>query len=188
MLTSIGRAAARRVVSAKLTLATPTPALVARPIAVRSLTTSKWSLLAAKATATKPAKAGTKTKATTKKSDSRGRPVKGAVKAKKPAKKAAPKKKKKKVVVKKKVVKKPVKKVLTEEQKLKKKVRELRKTAMLRDEPAYRKPSAYNIYVREAMAGEKGAKLADVAHEFKNISASRKEVSIRDLETMSSKA
>lgn len=167
MLTSIGRAAARRVVSVNRTLttaATPTTAFFARPIAVRSLTTSRWSFLAAKATATKPAKSASKS------SSARG----AATKAKKP--KAAKKKK----AVKKKVAKKPkrpAKKVLTPEQAQKLKIRELKKTALLKEEPSPRRPTPYNLYVREQMAGQPGASLATVAQQYKDVSASEREVS-----------
>lgn len=172
MLTSVGRAAARRVVGASRTLTTgPTAAsaFIARPLAVRSFTSSRWSFMAVKASAS-----------TTKASP--GRPKKpAATKAKKPkaaAKKKKPAKKPKKKVVAKKP-KKKVAKVLTPEEAQRKKIKELKKTALVKEEPATRKPSAYNMYIKEKTMGVSNFKMDEVARGFANLSESEKQVSIR---------
>ena len=180
MLTSVGRAAARRVVasanlnlhrSATNALASRSP-LVLRPAAAseRSFSLSRWSLLAAKADAASDKKTATK------KSSS-------AASAKK---KAAPKKEKaakaKKPAVKKPAAKKKAKKVLTPEEQEKLQLKELKKTALLKEEPTRLPFTSWAIFVAESSPVERARHsdlsemLRAVRTNYDNLSYSEKEV------------
>jgi hypothetical protein len=123
------------------------------------------------ATAAKPKTKATKTSATAKKpaaKKSKAATTKSVAKAKKPkakkkAVKAAPKKR--------------VRKVLTPEEKRKVEVRELKKTALLK-EPKKLPDSTWLVYVSQHLKGEKNVTEAmkQLAETYKNLSASEVEV------------
>lgn len=168
MLTSAGRAAARRVVGSSKAaaldlslaggLAGRSP-LVLRPAAAsvaatRSFSVSPWDLLAAKSESVDGAK---KKKTST-------------TSAKKTTKKPAPKKKKEK-------------KVQTPEEQLKAKVKELKKTALLKEEPSSQPSTAWLVYIVENSPAERpkhenfGETTRALKVQFDNLSPSEKEVS-----------
>lgn len=170
MLTSVGRTAARRVVaSANLNLNLPSvlasrSPLVLRPAAARSFSLSRWNPLAAKTGS------ATTKKSATKKGSAASAEKKAAPKKKMAAKakKAAPKKK--------------AKKVLTPEEQYKLKVKELKKTALLKEQPDNLPNNAWALYVAETVPGEisKHSGMSDMLRSIKanydNLSSSEKQV------------
>lgn len=167
MLTSIGRAAARRTLAStpsKLTSTTATTKLAPRTVAshgalpVRSFSVSAWARAPPASTTEKPAAPKTKKTAA-------AVPKKAKKKTKKTAA-AAPKKAKKK-------------KVLTPEEKEKSELRELKKMALLKG-PTLLPDSAWSVYVSENLPSGQGSltdKIKDVSSSFSELSESEKDVS-----------
>lgn len=182
MLTSIGRAAARRVVAGanvsrsfnKTTnitaslLNTIRPAFVLRPISGRGFSVSRWPLLASKASGTAKKSTSTKKKPTTKTATKK----KAATKTKKAA---APKKKKK------------AKKVLTPEEKKRERISILRRESLLREEPKQLPVSAWSINVAETIPAQRrqGVPMADAIRqtkaEYQNLPSSEMQVCLASL-------
>lgn len=184
MLTSVGRASARRVLfaraSSKLPLASRVLAL--RP-ASRSFTVSRATRSPDAATAAEKAStaAAKKQEARAVKKATTG--AKKPVAKKKPAaKKPAAKKPKAKPKAKKVVIKKPKKpkKVLTPEEANKVAARELKKVALLKEHPSVLGSSAWRVYVSQNVIKGNGtsaaAQMPNVASGYKALSSSAKEV------------
>ncbi|POR31060.1 Uncharacterized protein TPAR_08726 [Tolypocladium paradoxum] len=157
MLTSIGRAAARRAL-ASITTTTGTTKLAPRTVAlhgalpVRSFSVSAWARAAPASTA-KPAASKTKAK---KKAPAKKKTKKTAA--------AAPKKAKKK-------------KAPTPEEKEKSELRELKKMALLKG-PTLLPDSAWSVYVSENLPSGQGTltdKIKEVASRFGGLSESEKD-------------
>ncbi|TEA14184.1 High mobility group protein DSP1 [Colletotrichum sidae] len=149
MLTVIGRAAAQRLAARAAPLVVSRYFFVARVVARRAFSTTRWARLPAQAaasTATKKPKASATKKETTPaaKKVAAKKPAAKKPAAKKPAAKKPAAKKKKKVT--KKV--KP-KRVKTPEELLKLKIRELKTKALLKQEPQPNGRSAWQAYVNE---------------------------------------
>ncbi len=121
--------------------------------------------------------AASKTKATKPSASTAGK--------KKPAKKPAPKKKKKPAAKKKPVPKKKKKivKVLTDEEKLKLRIKELKKTALLKEQPTLLPASKWMVFNARETRGttttrqEFGDLRKSLAEQFKNLSISEQNVS-----------
>jgi len=181
MLTSVGRATARRVVGSSkaatlnLNLASGLagrsplvlrPAAAASVTATRSFSVSPWDLLAAKADAADGTKTSTKKKTSTTKKAAAPKKKKAAAKPK--AKKPAPKNKKEK-------------KVQTPEEQLKAKVKKLKKTALLKEEPSSQPFTAWLVYITENSPAERpkhetfGETAKALKAQFDNLSPSEKE-------------
>ena len=162
MLTSVGRAAVRRVLTRA---ATPTAASVPRSLAIRSAVPSRSFVSSAlarfpeKGSVTTAAK---KTK-TTKAKKATGTTKKKTAAAKKPKAKPKPRK------------------VLTPEQKETLLVRQLKKEALLSSGPERVPSSAWRLFVAQKFGGTTGSftdgRQAELAQQYKNLSASEMEVS-----------
>lgn len=181
MLTSVGRAAARRVVTSSTRAATTTsfPAGLSirtiKPAAVRSFTSSQWTPQAAAVAAS----TGTQKTTTTKKKATGTTAKKMTTTATKKKKATTPVVKKKKKVV----VAKPkrVKKVLSPEEKEKLKVRDAKVTSLVGKEPATKPSRSWTIFVGETIGPLTtltfSERIKELKDEWKNVSASDKQVS-----------
>ena len=177
MLTSVGRAAARRVVGSSKAAATLNldlasglagrSPLVLRPAAASVAATRSFSISPGDLLAAKSESADGSTKKKTTKKDAAPKKKKKAAKPK--AKKPAPKKKEKKVQ--------------TPEEQLKAKIKELKKTALLKEEPSPQPSSAWLVYVVENSPAERpkhesfGETTKALKAQFDNLSPSEKEAS-----------
>ncbi|GKT42209.1 uncharacterized protein ColSpa_02390 [Colletotrichum spaethianum] len=168
MLTSIGRAAAQRLLFRAAPLAGPRTQSIVRA-AYRGFSTSQWT----RVPATKASSTTTKTKKTTEAKDGAAAKKKVTTKTKEAAAKKP--KAKKKVAAKKPVPKKRAKKVLTPEEKQKLDVREWKKLALLPD-PKRLPSTAWLLHSAEAgKQADSAAVLMDrtkeSAESFKNLSS-----------------
>ncbi|KAH7137224.1 hypothetical protein B0J13DRAFT_559233 [Dactylonectria estremocensis] len=172
MLTSIGRAATRRIVANTRLSASSSQLLshnvVACPVvAARAFSTSPWTGLPASKTPTKKAAAPKKTTAATGKATATAKKTKAATtKATKPKPKAKPKAKPQPKTA---PAKKP-KKVLTPEETLKLEIRELKSFALLEKRKSL-PDTTWLVYINQNVkAGEPlGSQSKELAASFKNI-------------------
>lgn len=170
MLTSVSRAAARRVLFARASSKLPQPLLAQQTLALRPAASARSFTVASslRNPETGAKKTAAAKKPAAKKTAAKKKPaVKKKPKAKKKAKKAAPKPKKK------------PKKELTPEEKEKLLLRDLKKVALIKEEPASLPASPWNIYIKDNLGSGTagfGDKIESFSAAYRNLSSSESEV------------